>query len=101
MTYLNKQDNQEKSRARLFVSGHVQGVFFRASTRAKAKQLELTGWVKNLEGGEVEAVFEGKKENVDELIKWARRNPGLSRIDKLKISEEPYKGEFEEFKVKF
>jgi len=59
---------KEKIRAHILVSGIVQGVFFRANTAEKARELSLLGWVKNLPDGRVEAVFEGEKEKIEEII---------------------------------
>ena len=57
-------------RAHLFITGRVQGVFFRACTREEAQKRKLTGWVKNLYDGRVEAVFEGEEEAVQSMISW-------------------------------
>ena len=67
----------ELVRARLLVSGRVQGVFYRATTRDKAIGLGLTGWVCNLPDGRVEAVAEGSRQEVESLIEWARQGPRL------------------------
>ena len=58
-----------------FVTGKVQGVFFRYSTRLKAKNLRLTGWVKNLTDGRVELVACGEKEQVELLYQWLHKGP--------------------------
>jgi acylphosphatase len=69
-------------RAHVFVSGRVQGVFYRAYTRQEAEALGLSGWVKNLPDGRVEAVFEGDKEKVNEMIAWCwDGNPSASVSD--------------------
>ncbi|WP_332899392.1 MULTISPECIES: acylphosphatase [unclassified Haladaptatus] len=60
----------ERVRAHVFVSGKVQGVYYRANTRDKAQELGVSGWVKNLADGRVEAVFEGDESEVDALIEW-------------------------------
>jgi len=57
----------EKVRAHLVISGRVQGVFFRAETQKKAKELGLFSWVKNLSEGRVEAVFEGERAKVEQF----------------------------------
>lgn len=57
-----------KKRAHVYVSGRVQGVFFRATTRDEARSRGITGWVKNLPDGRVEAVFEGEEKKVQEMI---------------------------------
>jgi len=63
------------NRVHVFVTGRVQGVFFRAETKSKADSLNLTGWVRNLPDGRVETVFEGEKERVDTMIEWCRQGP--------------------------
>jgi len=90
----------EKIRAHIFIQGMVQGVFFRAKTRQKAKELRLTGWVKNLPDGRVEAVFEGEKEKVEQMIEWTQKGPLFSRVDDVKVDFEEYKGEFENFEIR-
>lgn len=68
-------------RLHVFVSGRVQGVFFRDSTRAKALELGVAGWVRNLPDGRVEAVFEGSREAVEAMARWCRSGPPLARVD--------------------
>jgi len=80
-------------RAHVFISGRVQGVWFRAHTREKAEELGLSGWVRNLHDGRVEAVFEGEDKEVDEMVKWCHRGPPLSRVEKVDVEYEPPKGE--------
>jgi len=91
----------EKIRAHIFVSGVVQGVFFRANTFQKAKELRLKGWVKNLPDGRVEAIFEGEKRNVQEMIEWAKRGPTNARIDGFEADFEEYQGEFNNFEIRY
>ncbi len=86
-------------RAHIFVSGKVQGVFFRSNTRNKALELSLKGWVRNLEDGRVEAVFEGEKENVGRMMEWVRKGPEYARVVDIEIIPEEYKGEFDGFAV--
>ncbi len=88
-----------KIRVHIFVSGKVQGVFFRSSTRDKAKQLGLSGWVRNLEDGRVEAVFEGEKENIEKMVDWARKGPEYACVQDVEVMPEKYSGEFTEFVV--
>lgn len=64
-----------KARAHVYVSGRVQGVFFRAETANLAHNLGLTGWVRNLSDGRVEALFEGEKEKVEEAVAFCRARP--------------------------
>ncbi|NJM62620.1 MAG: acylphosphatase [Oscillatoriales cyanobacterium RU_3_3] len=77
-------------RVRVFISGLVQGVGYRYSTRERAKNLGLTGWVRNLPDGRVEAVFEGDKTTVESVIDWCRRGPmGAEVSDVTWEYEEP------------
>jgi len=89
----------EKARARVIITGRVQGVFFRASTQDEAVRLGLTGWVKNRPDGAVEAVFEGDKEKIEEIIKWCHEGPPWAKVKEVKIKWEPYKGEFPRFSI--
>jgi acylphosphatase len=84
-------------RVHVFVSGKVQGVFFRSSTKDKADELGLSGWVKNLQDGRVEAVFEGEEGMVEKMVEWCRRGPEYARVATVEVIPEPYKGEFSGF----
>src|SRR6202022_3038739 len=78
-------------RAHVFVSGKVQGVFYRDSTREEAQKRGVRGWVRNLRDGRVEAVFEGAPEAVDAMVAWCRVGSSLSRptfVDRRDESEE-------------
>jgi len=90
-----------KVRARVYVSGMVQGVFFRSETRDEASRRGVTGWVRNLRDGRVEAVFEGEKDKVAELIEFCRRGPRGARVTEVVVSWEDYKGEFQDFKARY
>lgn len=90
----------EFARAHIFISGIVQGVFFRASTADKARELNLTGWVKNLPDGRVEAVIEGPKNKIEKVIEWMREGPKFAKVDKVEVTWEEYKGEFENFEIR-
>ena len=87
-------------RFHLLVLGRVQGVLFRQHARAKALDLGLTGFAKNLIDGKVEIVVEGPKEKVKEFVKWAKEGSLLSRVDKVEMAEEEYTGEFDNFLVR-
>lgn len=91
----------KKIRVHLFISGRVQGVFFRENSRRKAEKLELNGWVKNLDDGEVEIILEGDEEEVKKMINWTKKGPIFAKVDKVEIKEEEYKDEFKDFKVKY
>lgn len=88
-------------RVHIWVSGRVQGIFFRANTRRKAMDLGLKGWVKNLEDGRVEAVIEGKDSDVKKMLEFMQKGPFGARVTKFNAKEEKYKGEFEFFEIKY
>lgn len=90
-----------KARAHVFVSGRVQGVFFRYETRREAKRRNVKGWVRNLPDRRVEAVFEGEKEDVAELVEFCRRGPTGARVTKVEVRWEPYTGEFDDFNIRY
>ena len=93
-------DKPAAVRARLFVQGRVQGVGFRWSTVEAARRIgRLTGWVRNLDDGRVEAVVEGPKENVEALLSWARQGPPSSRVDKVDFMWEAATGEYSGFGI--
>lgn len=87
-------------RVHVFLEGKVQGVFFRDSTRQEAGKLGVTGWVRNLPDGRVEAVFEGASKAVDEVVAWARSGPPQARVDDMDVQVEDPTGEFEGFEVR-
>jgi acylphosphatase len=80
-------------RVRVRVSGRVQGVFFRAETRARAESLGIAGLVRNDLDGSVEAVFEGPADRVESLVDWCRRGPAGAQVDDVQIVEEQPLGE--------
>ena len=73
------------ARALIRVTGRVQGVFFRQSTVDMAGPLGLSGWVRNLADGSVEALFEGERTAVDQAIAWCRRGPPRAAVDDLVV----------------
>lgn len=87
-------------RVRLRVHGLVQGVFFRASTRAEAERLGLVGWVRNLADGTVEAVADGPRSQLDALVDWCGRGPPGARVDRVDVEWEDADGTFERFEVR-
>lgn len=92
---------KEMARIHVFVSGKVQGVFFRQNTKNKSQQLDLKGWVKNLSDGRVEAVFEGEKEKIEQMINWLKKGPFLAKVENLEIEWQDYRGEFQEFEIRY
>jgi len=80
-------------RVRVVVHGRVQGVFFRASCAREAQDRGLAGWVRNLPGGSVEAVFEGASAEIDALLAWCRSGPRGAHVDAVVPTEEEPVGE--------
>ena len=84
----------------VLISGKVQGVWYRASTKQKAHELEIKGWVQNTSDGKVEAVFQGKDDNVKEMIKWCYQGSPLSNVEKVDVIDSSNDLNFDEFKIK-
>lgn len=90
-----------KVRAHVLVSGRVQGVFFRSETEYEAIKRSVCGWVRNLPDGRVEAVFEGEKEAVEELVEFCKRGPRGARVSKVDVLWEEYTGEVKGFRIRY
>ena len=88
-----------KARAHVYVSGRVQGVFFRSKTADLAESLGLAGWVRNLSDGRVEAVFEGEKGTVEKAVEFCHRGPTGAYVQDLEVIWEDWSGEFLDFKI--
>ncbi len=88
-------------RVHIIVFGLVQGVAFRHHTRKTAQRLGISGWVRNLADGSVEACFEGEAPVVDAAVDWCKNGPDSARVDRLELKEEPFSGEFEGFRIIF
>jgi len=73
---------------RLMISGHVQGVYYRASCRAEAERLGLSGWVRNTRDGRVEALVEGPREATERLIDWCREGPAFAHVTGIEVRRE-------------
>lgn len=80
------------TRVHVFVSGRVQGVGYRYSTLDEANRLGLSGWVRNLSDGRVEAVFEGNKAAVEEMVQWCFRGPSTAVVQDVAIDYETPEG---------
>jgi acylphosphatase len=78
----------ELVRRRVRISGMVQGVFFRQSTRDRARELGLAGWVRNRSDGAVEATFQGTPEAVEEMLRWCHQGPPGARVAAVEVIEE-------------
>jgi acylphosphatase len=76
----------------VFVSGIVQGVFFRQETYERATKLGLAGWVRNNPDGRVEAVFEGPEDDVRQMVEWCRAGTPLSDVDNVETQDEEPEG---------
>lgn len=77
-------------RVHLLIRGHVQGVFFRQSSRSVALELGLRGWVRNRNSGDVEMVAEGSSERIEALVEWCHRGPEAARVDNVeRMNAEP------------
>jgi acylphosphatase len=87
-------------RVRLFISGVVQGVSYRASTQEQARQRGIVGWVKNLQDGRVEAVAQGSKDRVADLIAWCRKGPPAAKVDRVEVSWEEVGDELRGFDIR-
>jgi acylphosphatase len=93
--------SQDKLRAHVIIEGRVQGVFFRASTRDKARKLGVKGWVRNLPNGDVEALFEGDKAAVTQMLGWCYKGSPYAAVHKVNLSYEPFVGDLEGFQVAY
>ena len=87
------------ARALVKISGRVQGVCFRMVAEEEASAHNLTGWIRNLSSGQVEAMFEGEKFAVEEMIAWCHKGPSAARVDSVEVSWETYCGDFHDFRV--
>lgn len=87
------------ARAHILISGRVQGVFFRSHTQRWAAALKVMGWVRNLPDGRVEAVVEGKKEQIEALIARVREGPPMANVTDTLVSWEDFQGEFDDFRI--
>jgi acylphosphatase len=87
-------------RIHIYVSGVVQGVLFRHHTRERALGFGVTGWVRNLRDGRVEAVLEGEDDAIDRMIAFCKRGPPDAHVTKVEFKEESWTGEFKDFIVK-
>ena len=87
-----------KKSIRLYISGIVQGIFFRAFVKENAEKHDVKGFVRNLEDGRVEVFLEGNPDEVDKMISLCRQGPKHSKITNVEIKDEKFQA-FREFKV--
>lgn len=90
----------DQARVRLVIEGHVQGVFFRASTTEEAQRLRVTGWVRNCPDGSVEIVAEGSRAKIEELIAWCHHGPPGAIVSRVRQNFEAFSSEFERFRIR-
>lgn len=86
---------------RVFISGRVQGVFFRAETKKMADSVGIKGWVRNMPDGRVEAVFQGNDEQLSRMTEWCKKGPRLSRVTGIEVSDEMVPEEFTSFEITY
>ena len=88
-----------KVKVHVFISGRVQGVFFRAETARAALANNVTGWVRNLSNGQVEAVFEGEKRDVEIILDFCKHGPSGAQVEAAEVTWKNWKGEFRDFQI--
>ncbi|MBF2045837.1 MAG: acylphosphatase [Elainella sp. C42_A2020_010] len=86
------QPPSDRIRAHAIISGRVQGVGYRASTWDMAQLLKLSGWVRNLRDGRVEAVFEGTQAQIDEMLRWCHQGPPAAQVTAVDVNYETPEG---------
>lgn len=94
-----QNDGGATERAHVYVSGGVQGVFFRDSARREARRLGISGWISNLSDGRVEAVFEGDSSSVREMVRWCESGPSEASVESVDASYEEPRGDSDGFEV--
>ena len=90
-----------KTSVKLIISGIVQGVWYRASTKNMANKLAITGWIKNTSDGKVEAVFEGEEKQVEEMIKWCKKGPRFAKVENVVVKNQDLIYGFNNFTIKY
>ena len=91
---------ENHERAHVYVSGQVQGVFFRDATRQKARELGLGGWVRNLPDGRVEVLFEGPSDAVRQAVQWCEGGTPEADVENVDADFEEAKGDLAGFEVR-
>ncbi|GIW09258.1 MAG: acylphosphatase [Chloroflexi bacterium] len=89
----------DPARAYVLISGRVQGVMFRESLRQEATKARVTGMVRNLHDGRVEAIFEGERSAVLRLIEWCKHGPPMARVEDVQVLWEPPRNDFSNFRI--
>jgi acylphosphatase len=91
---------QTETRAHVRLAGRVQGVGFRYATADEARRLHLNGWVRNLDSGGVEAVFEGPRDAVEEMVRWCEEGPPGSHVRDVRVSWDEPPEQFTRFEIR-
>lgn len=89
----------EQARARVLISGRVQGVNFRASARQQAQAAGVAGWVRNLADGRVEALFEGSRAAVQHMVTWCQHGPPYAHVERADVEWEAPTGQEHGFRI--
>jgi len=86
-------------RAHVFVTGRVQGVYYRQTAMEAARAHGVFGWVRNLQDGRVEAVLEGDESSVNSVVEWCKKGPAKAEVEKVDTKLEGFTGEFSQFTI--
>ena len=88
-----KEDKSPIKRVHVFISGAVQGIFFRSFIQRKALMLDINGWVRNTEDDKVECVFEANQGRIQSMLEYCRKGPDGAKVENISVKEEEVKGE--------
>jgi len=89
----------QKVRVHVYVTGYVQGVFFRQNTKRQAQSRGVCGWISNLSDGRVEAVFEGEESAVKEVIDYCRHGPSFAKVEHVEVLSETFMDDYSDFRI--
>jgi acylphosphatase len=89
------------ARASVIFKGRVQGVFFRANTRDAAGRFGVLGWVRNLNDGSVEAIFEGDRKVIENVIEWCKTKQPHAHVESVEVKWLEYQDEFKSFEIRY
>jgi acylphosphatase len=94
-------DDKESISVRLLIRGKVQGVYFRFNMQQVAMKNSVVGWARNLPDGNVEALLEGNKEDVNQVVQWSKIGPENARVDGVKTDYGQYTGKYKDFIIRY
>ncbi|MDM8528150.1 acylphosphatase [Anaerolineales bacterium HSG24] len=95
----DEMENLEKLQVHVMIYGRVQGVSFRWHAQREAQAQDLTGWVRNLSNGQVEAIFEGDSQAIHKMVAWCYMGPTSARVDNVEVNYHAPTNEFTGFKI--